>query len=134
MIFYSLITYSQNHLSPTKRHEKEKKRRYNNRVMNIKHGTFTPLVFFVSGSFVKECSIFHKHMAQKIANKTGERYEEAISIITCTLSFLSQRSSSMCIRGSRLLQKFQLFDDFAIVCELNNFKVEDHSFKSVVFV
>ena len=31
-------------------------------------------------------------------------------------------------------KKFQLFDDFAIVCELNNFKLEEHSFKSVVSV
>ena len=133
MIFYSLITYSQNHLSPTKRHEKEKKRRYNNRVMNIKHGTFTPLVFFVSGSVVKECSIFHKHMAQKIANKTGERYEEAMSIITCTL-FLANDQVLCVSEEVGCCKKFQLFDDFAIVCELNNFKVEEHSFKSVVFV
>ena len=28
-----------------KKQEKEKKRAYNNRIMNVEHGTFTPLVF-----------------------------------------------------------------------------------------
>ena len=29
--------------------------------MNIEHGTFTPLVFSVSGRVGKEYSMFHKH-------------------------------------------------------------------------
>ena len=40
---------SQIHLtteSALKKHEQEKKRNYNRRIMNIEHGTFTPLVFF----------------------------------------------------------------------------------------
>ena len=49
------------------KHEKEKKREYNGRIMNIKHDTFTSLVFSVSGVLGKECSMFHKHMAEKIA-------------------------------------------------------------------
>ena len=47
------------------RHEKKKKREYNRRIMNIEHGTFTLLVFTVSGVLGKECSMFHKHMAEK---------------------------------------------------------------------
>ena len=37
--------------------------------MNIEHGTFTPLVFSVSGVVGKEWSMFHKHMVEKIAKK-----------------------------------------------------------------
>ena len=40
--------------------ESKKKRQYNNRIMNIEHGTFTPLVFSVTGVMGKECSVFHK--------------------------------------------------------------------------
>ena len=29
--------------------------------MNVEHGTFTSLEFFVSGSFDKEYSMFYKH-------------------------------------------------------------------------
>ena len=37
--------------------------------MNTEHGTFTPLVFSVNDVLGKECSMFHKHVAQKIAKK-----------------------------------------------------------------
>ena len=50
--------------SVLKKHEQEKKRNYNRRIMNIEHGTFTPLVFSVSGGMGKECSMFHKHVAE----------------------------------------------------------------------
>ena len=73
--------------------------------MNIEHVTSTALVFSVSRSVGKECSIFHKDTAQINGNKI-------MSIIPCTLSLLILESCSMCIRGSRSLQKFELVDDF----------------------
>ena len=79
--------------------------------MRIEHCFFFPLVFSVSGSVGKECSMFHKRMAQKIANKTGERYEEVMPIVRCTLSFLFLQSCSMCMEVSKSLQKYQLVDD-----------------------
>ena len=42
--------------------------------MNIEHGTFTPLAFSVSGDMCKLCSMFHKHVADGLAIKTGEKY------------------------------------------------------------
>ena len=44
-----------------KKHETEKKRSYNQRVMEVEQGSFTPLVFTVSGSMAPECNIYHKH-------------------------------------------------------------------------
>ena len=64
---------SQKHLPVSailKKHEKEKKRAYNSRIINVEHGTFTPLVFSLTGGEGPETSMFHKHIAQKIANKT----------------------------------------------------------------
>ena len=83
------------------RHEKEKKREYNRRIMNITHGAFTPLVFSVSGVLGKECSMFHKHMVEKIAKKINESYEKFITVIRCKLSFIILRSALLCIRGKR---------------------------------
>ena len=83
------------------RDEKEKKREYNKRIMNIEPGTFTPLVFSVSGVLGKECSMFHKHMAEKIAKKFNESYEKVITVTRCKLSFIILRSALFCIRGSR---------------------------------
>ena len=38
--------------------EKEKKRQHNERVLQIEHGSFTPLVFSVYGGMSRECSTF----------------------------------------------------------------------------
>ena len=65
---------SQRHLTSEKiftKHEREKKIQYNNRIMNVEHGTFTPLVFSVNGEMAKECLKFHKFVAEKTANKSN---------------------------------------------------------------
>ena len=96
------------------RHEKEKKREYNRRVMNIEHGTFTPLLFSVSGVLSKECSMFHKHMAEKIAKKFNESYEKVITVIRYKLSFIILRSALLCIRGSRYNRVLKDVDEFSL--------------------
>ena len=79
--------------------------------MNVEHGTFTPLVFSVTGVMGKECSVFHKHIAEKIARKTEQPYNELISVIRCKLSFLILRSALICVRGSRSHTQHHPFDD-----------------------
>ena len=61
-----------------KRHEMEKKRGYNRRVMEVEHGTFTPLIFTTTGVMSHECSVFHKALAEKISLKRDERYEDVM--------------------------------------------------------
>ena len=82
---------SQIHLtteSILKKHEQEKKRNHNRRIMEIEHGNFTALVFSVSAGMGKECSMFHKHVAERLEIKTGKRYKKITSTIRCKLSFL----------------------------------------------
>ena len=69
--------------------------------MNVEHGTFTPLVFSVSGGMTKECLKFHEFVAEKIANQSGCGYEKVLSIIKCKLAFLILRDSVMCVTGRR---------------------------------
>ena len=88
-----------------KKHEAEKKRAYNQRVMQVEQGTLTPLIFTVTGSMGPECSIFHKTLAEKISSKTGERYSNIINYIRCKLSFMAIRSALLCLRGSRVPSK-----------------------------
>ena len=98
------------------KHEREKKRHYNHRIMNIEHGTFTPLVFSVTGVMGKECSMFHKHIADKIATKNDEKYSQVITVIRCKLSFLILRAALLCIRGSRTHKSVEnVEDDFATI-------------------
>jgi len=88
-----------------KKHEDEKKRAYNERVMQVEQGTFTPLVFTVAGGMGPECLKFHKSLAEKLSNKSGEKYSDVMSFIRCKLSFMCVRSSLLCLRGSRTARR-----------------------------
>ena len=83
------------------KHESEKKRGYNKRVMEVEHGSFTPLIFTSTGVMSHECSIFHKALAEKISSKQGERYDEILRYMRVRLSFLALKSTLLCLRGSR---------------------------------
>jgi hypothetical protein len=91
--------------SVLKKHESEKKRAYNERVMEVEQGTFTPLVFTVSGCMGPECTLFHKSLAEKISTKSGEKYSDVISFIRCKLSFMCVKSALLCLRGSISVSK-----------------------------
>ena len=111
---------SQKHLPVNailKKHEKEKKENCNSRIINVEHGTFTPLVFSLTGGEGPETSMFHKPVAQKIANKTEEKYEKVQTLVRCKLSFLILRSVLLCIRGSRSISKDSIvLDDVSLTC------------------
>ena len=62
-----------------KKHEKEKKRQYAERVMEIEQGTFTSIVFTTTGGIADECIKYHSKLAELIKNKRGESYSSAIS-------------------------------------------------------
>ena len=83
------------------KHEKRKKNEYNQRVVDVEHGTLTPLIFTVNGCMGPECATFHKSLADKIAQKSGEKYADVINIIRCKLSYIILRSAILCLRGSR---------------------------------
>ena len=55
-------------------HENEKKRFYSWRVLDIEHGTFTPLVFKTTGAMGKECLGFPRRLTELIAIEKGEHY------------------------------------------------------------
>ena len=82
-------------------HENEKKRLYSRRVLDIEHGTFTPLVFTTTDGMGKECLMYHSRLAQQIAIKKGEQYAKTISKIRTRTSFALLRSALVCLRSSR---------------------------------
>ncbi len=91
--------------SVLKSKETAKKTEYNVRIMEVEHGTFTPLIFSVKGVMGPECQSFHKILAGKISEKTGERYDEVTRMIRVKLSFKIMKSALKCVRGSRSLYK-----------------------------
>ena len=94
-------------------HEKRKKRHYNQRVIDVEHGTFTPLIFTASGAMGHECIKYHKALAEKISRKKGDRYEDIMRYIRVRISFLVLKATLLCLRGSKSLkQQIEVADDF----------------------
>ena len=81
--------------------EKQKKREYNQRVIDVEHGSFTPLVFSCFGGMSRECSAFYKHLTTLIAEKREVPFYEVSSFIRTKISFSLLRVAIICFRGYR---------------------------------
>ena len=86
-------------------HEREKKKKYASRVLEIEKGTFTPLVFTTTGGMGNECQLYHSRLAELISSKKKEEYNTTISWIRAKVSFALLRASLICLRGSRTLRR-----------------------------
>ena len=84
-----------------KANEKSKKREYNDRILQIEHGSFTPLVFSTFGGMSVECSNLYNKVAEKIAEKRDIASSMAKAWIRTKISFCLLRTTNLCIRGSR---------------------------------
>lgn len=84
-----------------KKHEKEKKWEYEDRVREVEHGSFTPLVMSCTGGLGNGSKVFYKRLASLLALKWNQPYSTTISWIRCCLSYSLIRSSIRCIRGHR---------------------------------
>ena len=81
--------------------EKEKKRGYNERVLQVENGTFTALLFSVHGGMGRECKVFYKRLSSLISEKRNENFAFVSSWIRTRISFALLRSALVCLRGSR---------------------------------
>ena len=86
-------------------HEKEKKRAYNERVLNVEKGSFTPIVISTTGGMGNEADKFHKRMAILISEKRNENYADVLNHIRTRLRFCLLKSTLIAIRGIRGRQK-----------------------------
>ena len=49
--------------------EKEKKKTYNERILQVGHGSFTPLVISATGEMSRECKKFYSRLVEMICKK-----------------------------------------------------------------
>ena len=56
--------------------EKEKKRHYNDRVQQVEHGSFTPLVFSATGGMGRECWCFVRRLCEMLSEKRKLSYND----------------------------------------------------------
>ena len=81
--------------------EREKKRAYSQRVLQVEHGSFTPLIFAHSGGSSRETEKFISVLSTKISEKRDLSISLVTNWIRTKLSFALLRSAILCIRGSR---------------------------------
>ena len=92
---------SNNHPCCYRRHKLEKKCHYEQRVREVEHASFTPLVLSATGGMANEATVFYRRLASCLATKWDHPYSSTMSWLQCRLTFSLLRSSIKCIRGAR---------------------------------
>ena len=102
-----------------KEQEEGEKRKYQQRVLDVEMGYFTPLVFGTNGGMGADFNCFLKRLAEKLSEKNEEPYHITITWIKTLLSFEILRSVHTCVRGSRTPFHKISQGDFIDDCRLN---------------
>ena len=84
-----------------RRHESIKKRAYEQRIREVEHASFTPLVLSATGGMARQATSFYKRLATLLATKWNQPYSSPLSWLCCRLTFPLLRSAIQCIRGAR---------------------------------
>ena len=81
--------------------EKAKQREYKERIEQVEHGDFTPLVFTCSGGIAPQSSMMPKPLAERISDKQGLSFSVVSGWLRCRLSFALLRTTLRYVRGTR---------------------------------
>ena len=84
-----------------RRHECEKRRNYEQRVIEVEHGTFTPLVLSSSGGWGPSATVAFKRLASLISWKYDQPYSSTLYFIRCRITFIFIHSAVACLKGPR---------------------------------
>ena len=82
--------------------EKAKNREYRERILNVEHGDFTPLVFTTSGGMAPQSQIVTKRIAQRLSEKKNVSLSVVSGWLRCRISFALLRTTLLCVRGSHI--------------------------------
>ena len=84
---------------------KKKKRQYNERVLEIEHGCFTPLVFSIYGGMARGGRTFYDRLADLLAEKIKVKKSITTNWIRTKISFALLKTCLLCLRGSRSINR-----------------------------
>ena len=84
-----------------RKHKQIKKCAYEQRIREVEHATFSPLVLFATGGLAREANPFYKRLASMLASKWDHTYSSTLCWLRCRLAFSLLRSSIQAIRGAR---------------------------------
>ena len=82
-------------------HEGFKLAKYEDRIKNVDHSEFVPLVFACSGGCGPLANKVIKRLALRISEKTNESYSQTMNYIRTKIGFALIKSTILCLRGCR---------------------------------
>ena len=91
---------SNRHSNCYRKHELEKKRQYEQRVGEVEHASFTPVVMSATGGMANQATVFYKRLASSLALKWDQPYSSTMSWLCSQITFSLLCSAIQCIRGS----------------------------------
>ena len=98
--------------------EKEKKRAYNERVLQIEHGTFTLLFFSIYGNTGRDCHTFYSRSFYLLSEKHDLPKSITMNWIRTKICFALLKSSLLYLRGFRTVcRKVAKFKSDVVVSE-----------------
>ena len=84
-----------------KESEAVKQREYGERIREVEHADFSPLVFTCTGGLAPQCSVVVKRLAERLATKKNIAFSVVSGWLRCRLNFALLRTTILCIRGTR---------------------------------
>ena len=87
-----------------RQHERVKTRAYEQRILQVEHGSFTPLVFSATGGMAPRCTTFFRRLCDLLATKRQENYSRVMGLVRAKLGFSLLRDQIACMRGARSLR------------------------------
>ena len=96
------LSYRNTSISALYRNQEQmKKREYGDRIREIEHGSFTPLIFSTTGGLGKEATVAYRRIAELLSEKRKSKYCDTLAWMRCCLSFALIRAAISCIRSTR---------------------------------
>ena len=112
----------------------EKKRAYNERVLQIEHGMFTPLVFSIYRSMGRKCRTFYSRLSDLLSERRDLPKSITMNWVRTKICSVLLKSSLLCLRGSRTVWRKGLHGFCFLIfrwCVLSDVVVV-HSLHSVI--
>ena len=76
-------------------------REYGDRIREVEHADFNPMVFTCTGGMAPQCQVVVKRLAVRLAEKKGLSVSVVAGWLRCRLSFALLRSTLVCMRATR---------------------------------
>ena len=81
--------------------EKRKCREYRERILQVEHGDFSPLVFATTGGMGPQATAVTARLGHRLAEVKNLPFSVVMGWLRCRISFALLRSTLVCLRGSR---------------------------------